>query len=234
MIVSPHFILIIMSWPLSGGSASGVPPYTINRHQPALHKTSMVNSPSNIPKFASWLPDKEFVHTRCDVHRWSPNSSPISLDHALQVYIQTCSIMASKCISKHAPSWSPNVSPDSLDYGLLVPTIMVSKFISKLCWSRPPSAHQHCLDVPVSKLPQTYGSSVSPMVLDYGLQVYLQAHLISTIMFTTSWVLRTSPNSLAHDIRVHFFVHLMFIFWRTVNCSHRPLAACPDIPCVDG
>jgi hypothetical protein len=56
--------------------------------------------------------------------------SPNSLDHGLQVYLQTRSITASKvhlqsrsitasnCISKVAPSRPPSVSPNSLDHGL--------------------------------------------------------------------------------------------------------------------
>jgi len=36
------FILMITSWPLIVASASGVPPYTIDRHQPALHQSSKV------------------------------------------------------------------------------------------------------------------------------------------------------------------------------------------------
>jgi len=43
------FILPITSWPLNGASGSSVPPYTIDRHQPALHKSWNVQSPWQIP-----------------------------------------------------------------------------------------------------------------------------------------------------------------------------------------
>jgi len=46
-------ILMIMSWPLNVASASGVPPYTIDRHQAALHDSSKVKSHSHIPRVAS-------------------------------------------------------------------------------------------------------------------------------------------------------------------------------------
>jgi len=41
-IVCLPFILMITSWPLNVASASGIPPYTIDRHQPALHESSKV------------------------------------------------------------------------------------------------------------------------------------------------------------------------------------------------
>jgi len=52
-IVCLPFILTITSWPLNVASASGVPPYTIYRHQPALHESSIVKLPCHIPTVAS-------------------------------------------------------------------------------------------------------------------------------------------------------------------------------------
>jgi len=43
------FIFMITSWPLNIPSASNVHPYTIHRHQPALHGSSMVMSHCHIP-----------------------------------------------------------------------------------------------------------------------------------------------------------------------------------------
>ena len=43
-IVCLPFILMITSWPLNVASASVVPPYTIDHHQPALHEGSKVKS----------------------------------------------------------------------------------------------------------------------------------------------------------------------------------------------
>jgi len=40
-IVCLPFILMITSWPLNVASASGVPPYRIDRHQPGLHESWM-------------------------------------------------------------------------------------------------------------------------------------------------------------------------------------------------
>jgi len=54
-IVCLPFILMITSWPLNVASASGVPPYTIDPHQPALHESWKVRSHSHIPMVASWL-----------------------------------------------------------------------------------------------------------------------------------------------------------------------------------
>jgi len=47
------FIPKITSRPLNVASASGVPPYTIDCHQPALHESSKVRSPCHIPTVAS-------------------------------------------------------------------------------------------------------------------------------------------------------------------------------------
>jgi len=47
------FILMIMSWPLNVASPSGVPPYMIDRHQPALHEISKVQSYCHIPTVES-------------------------------------------------------------------------------------------------------------------------------------------------------------------------------------
>jgi len=57
-IVSLPFILIITSSSLNVASASSVPPYMIDLHQPALNESSKVKSPCHIPMVAS-LPTDE-------------------------------------------------------------------------------------------------------------------------------------------------------------------------------
>jgi hypothetical protein len=54
-IVCLPFILMITSWPRNVASASGVPHYTLDRHQLALHESSDVQSPCHIPTVASGL-----------------------------------------------------------------------------------------------------------------------------------------------------------------------------------
>jgi len=56
-VFSRPFILMNTSWPLNVASGCGVPPYTIDRHQAALHVSSNVKSPSHIPTVVSWLTD---------------------------------------------------------------------------------------------------------------------------------------------------------------------------------
>ena len=53
-IVCLPFILMITSWPLNVASASGVPPYTIDRHQPALHESLKVKSHSDGCELTNW------------------------------------------------------------------------------------------------------------------------------------------------------------------------------------
>jgi hypothetical protein len=128
-----------------------VPPYTIDRHQPAVHESSKVKSHGHIPRVARYLTDEQSHSTRCAVHQPPLGTRPNSLDYGLQV----CSITASKRISKHTRLWLPNsiehgrqaylqprsiaamklarsqptsVSPNSIDYGLQTPSITASKF----------------------------------------------------------------------------------------------------------
>jgi len=53
-IVCLPFILMITSWPLNVSSASGLPPYTIDRHQPALHEILKVKSHSTGCEVTNW------------------------------------------------------------------------------------------------------------------------------------------------------------------------------------
>ena len=150
-------------------SASGVPPHTIDRHQPALHESSMVKSPCHIPTVASWLTDERSFSTRRAVHRLPPSTRPNSLNYGLQ----TRPITASKFISKLAGSRPPSASPKSLDYGLQTRSITASKCISKLARLRPPSASPKWLDYGLQVSTIMASKCISPNSLDHGLQVYL-------------------------------------------------------------
>jgi len=79
---------------------------------------------------------------------WPPPSTPpISLDHGLQVHLQTRPITA----SKFAPSWHPSASPNSLDDSLQLHlqtrSLAAFKCIFKLARLRPPGLHDHGLEV---------------------------------------------------------------------------------------
>jgi len=82
---------------------------------------------------------------------------------------------ASKYLSNLAQSWPPSVSPNSLDDSLQVHlqtrAITASNCISKHARLRPPSLHNHGLQVPISKLARSRPPSESPNSLDHGLQV---------------------------------------------------------------
>jgi hypothetical protein len=104
---------------------------------------------------------------------------PISLDPGFQVYLQTRSITASKCISKLARSRPPSASPNSLDPGLQV--YFQTRSIS--------NSLDHCLQVHlqtrsipvskcISKLARLLPPSASTHSLDHGLQVHLQTRSI--------------------------------------------------------
>jgi len=106
-----------------------------------------------------------------------PSVSPNSLDYRLQVYLQTRSITACKCISRLARSRPPSVSPDSLDYGLQARTIMASKCIS-------PHSLDHGLLVYLQTPPITAPKCISNVALSWprsislsSLDRHFQAHL---------------------------------------------------------
>jgi len=105
----------------------------------------------------------------------------------LPVLIQTCSITASKCISKLARSQLPCASLNSLNRGLQVHlrchSITASNYITKLARSLPPNA--------------------SPNSLDHGLQVNLQIRSITVSKFTRSWPPSASTHLFDHCLQVH-------------------------------
>jgi len=68
-----------------------------------------------------------------------PSASPNSLDHSLQVHLQTRSITASKFARSRPPSASLSSLDPALQVHLWVHSISASKCISELAWSRPPS-----------------------------------------------------------------------------------------------
>jgi hypothetical protein len=73
-----------------------------------------------------------------------------SLLTLLKVHLQTCSIMASKCITEFTQFQPPRVSPYFLNHALvvhlLVHSIWASMHISEFTQSWPPSASPNLLD----------------------------------------------------------------------------------------
>jgi len=141
-------IVIIMSWPLNVGSASGIPPYTINCHQPARRESSNIKSPCHNPTVASQLTDKWSPNTRHAVHRQPPTARPISLNGFLQ-------------------SVSPNLQDDGLQVDLQTHSIMISECISKFTWSRLPSVFLNMLNYPLHVHLQTRSITASKCISDF-------------------------------------------------------------------
>jgi len=177
-IVCLPFILLVTSWIRNVASASSVPPYMIDRHQAALHESSMMASLVIFPRIRVNYPMNRVLSPsvpsiQCLLVRVQSHSITVSIciskpaglpptslhDRGLQVHLQTCSIMASKCISKLSWSRPPRVSPNSLNYGLHMP-------IPKLAWWQSRSASP--------KFTQSRPPSVSRNTLDYCFQVHLQ------------------------------------------------------------
>ena len=123
----------------------------------------------------------------------------MSLDHGLEVHLQTHSMQATNCISGLAWLRPPN----SHDRGLLVRTILASKCISQLTRSRPPRSYDHGLQVHMSKLDRLQSRSASLGVLDHGLQVSSQILSITAFKFTRSRPPGASLNSHDHCLQLH-------------------------------
>jgi len=132
-----------------------------------------------------------------------PSASPNTLDHSLQVYLQTRSIAASKftraqpskCISKLARSRPQSASPNSLDYGLPVRTITAFQV------HRQPRSitASEC----ISNLAQFQPPSVSRNSHDYGLQVHLLIHSITASKCISKLARLRPPSSNDHSLQVY-------------------------------
>jgi len=108
--------------------------------------------------------------SRLPPNRPLPSTPPISLNHRLQVHLQTYPITASQRISEFM--------------------ITALKCIYKLALLQPPSSYHHGLQFhlqtrlitaskSISKLAQLRPQIASPNSLDHGLKVQLQPHLIT-------------------------------------------------------
>jgi len=136
-------ILMIRCWPLNVASASGIPPKTIDRHQPALHESSKGKLHCHIPTVVTEQTDESSLRTRPAVHRQPLSTGAISLCHSPQVHVQSHSITASKCITTVARSGHLCSHDHGLKVHLQTRLITSSKCIPKLAlsWSPPAAAN---------------------------------------------------------------------------------------------
>jgi len=170
----------------------------IDRHQPVLHKSfkdKVTMSHSHGCELTNW-----WIESRQAVHQPPPSTRPISLDHSLQVHLQTRSVTASECISKLAWSRPPGAFLSSLDHTpqvhLQTRSIMASKCISRLrsitackfARSSPPSAYLPTCSITAFKCISKYARlpppSASSKSLNHGLGVYLSVHSIVIVRRT--------------------------------------------------
>jgi len=206
-IVCLPFILIITSWPLNTASDTSMTPYTIDCHQPVLHENPMAMSPCHIPTVGSYLTDDWSLSSWHAMHQPHSSTHPISLNQVLLVHIQTCSIVAFKCISKLTELQLPSASPNLLDHGNQV--YLESSSITACTFA-------------LSRI-----SSTSPHLLDYGIQVdrimtsmfssillrlrHPSAYLQTCPMTASVWISKSaqsqspsgSPSSLDHTFPVY-------------------------------
>jgi len=126
-----------------------------------------------------------------------PSESPNSLNHSLQVYLQTCSIVA----CKFAQSWPASAY-------IQTRSITASKSISRLAWAWPSSVHYHAFQVHITKPARSRLPSASPNIAVHRLQVHLQIWLI-TASKCFSKVTRSRPGSIyLSSLDFHFQAHL--------------------------
>jgi hypothetical protein len=117
-----------------------------------------------------------------------PTTPPISIDHDIQVHMQTCPITVSMIVRTYPPSTYPH----SYDYGLPVHLkrylILASQGVDEFAQSRPPS-------VSLSSS-QFWPPSSSPNSLDHGLQVHLYIHSIAVRRCSADYALVPSAARL--------------------------------------
>jgi len=183
---------MITSWPLNVASASGVPPYTIDRHQPGSPwelKGKFTFPHSHSCELTNWWIESHHPVCRTSTTskdmsklvQWRPRSS---LNYGLQVYLQTCSIRASKLARSQPQSLSLNM----LNHGLQSRSIMASKCIPNLACSQPPITSANLLDHGVRVHHQTSSITTCKFVRLRPPSTYLQTRSItaSKIISTVS------------------------------------------------
>ena len=131
---------------------------------------------------------------------------------------QSRSLVATKCISKHAWLRPPISHNHDLQVYLQTRSIMASKCVTKLAQLRPPSAAlsslHHGLPVHIrtrsimaskciNKLPRLQPPSGSLSSLNHGLPVHLESQLIMASKFAWWW----PPSELEYRLEVHLWVH---------------------------
>jgi len=127
-----------------------------------------------------------------------PSVSPNSLNHGLQVHLQTRSITASMCISRLAGFWPASSHDHLLQVHLQTRSITAWKFAT----SWPPSAYLQSRSFTaskcISKYTRLWPPSASPKLLHHGLGVYLCVH--SIIIFRRTLNCSESPPAASPDI----------------------------------
>jgi len=118
-----------------------------------------------------------------------PSTPPILIYHGLQVYLWTCSISASMCISNLVRSRPPSASLSSLDHSLQLyhhtRSIMASKCISEVTQTCPP-VHLWTRSITATKC-------ISK--LDHGLVIHLWVHMIPVCKCISNLVRSRPPST---------------------------------------
>jgi len=158
------------------------------------------------------------------IHAWAqpPGACPNSLDHGLQVHLQTRSITTCTCFFR-----LPWLLPaSSYDHHLQVHLQSGSSIACMFAWSLPPSAYLHTRwispskfarswppQVHISILARSWRPSVSPNSLDYLLEVHHQSLsiIISQCIskFTGLCPPGVAPNTLNPGLQVHLHTRLI-------------------------
>jgi hypothetical protein len=144
-------------------------------------------------------------------HQRPKSCSPIVHEIGHQVYLQTCVIIASKCITNLGRSWPPSVSLTWVHHGLQV--------------SLQPGSYTTTNCIPI--LSRSLSGITSPRSLDHVHLEYLHTRSITA----SKSISEHSPD---HGLQVPLFVHLALNIRHTSPCSQTPPAASPNIHCVDG
>jgi hypothetical protein len=145
----------------------------------------------------------------------APGMVPID---CLQVLLQCCTIMDSRCISTLARSHPPSSHNDCLQVRLQTHVITAANWIAVFTGSPP--------------------RSTCPNSVNDNIQLPLWDHLIpvSQCIFQLTvleWPACGSTNLFDQGLQVYLWAHSIVIFRCIWTCSQAPPAASPATPCIN-
>jgi len=149
---------------------------------------------------------------------WPPPSTPlISLNHGIQVHLQTCSITSSKCIAMIAWLWPQSTCANLFDHGFQVQhqtcLILACMCISKCTQSQNSNAA-------LSSLDHGFHPTLSPNLLNHSFQDHYLVHAIGVVRCSSDTIRVPSAARLAICIYIdRLILRILSKIWCSKSCD---------------